>query len=61
MPIGGIIAIAIVAVIIVLLIIANIKVVTQTQAFVIERLGSYSATWKTGLHFKVPFVEKVAR
>ena len=61
MPIGGIIAIAIVAVIIVLLIIANIKVVTQTQAFVIERLGSYSATWKTGLHFKVPFVEKVAK
>ncbi len=61
MPIEGIIAIAIVAVIIVLLIIANIKVVTQTQAFVIERLGSYSATWKTGLHFKVPFVEKVAK
>ena len=61
MPIEGIIAIAIVAVIVVLLIITNIKVVTQTQAFVIERLGSYSATWNTGLHFKVPFIEKIAK
>ena len=61
MPIEAVVAIAIIAIILILLIITNIKVVTQTQAFVIERLGSYSATWKTGLHFKVPFIEKVAK
>ena len=38
-----------------------VKIVPQAQAFVIERLGAYKVTWSTGLHFKVPFLERVAR
>lgn len=42
-------------------VVSCIKIVPQAQAFVIERLGSYYATWSTGLHFKVPFIERIAR
>ena len=44
----------------VVIIIANIKIVPQSKTYVIERLGSYSATWHNGLHLKVPFIERVA-
>ena len=40
---------------------ANIKIVPQAQAFVIERLGTYYTTWNTGLHIKIPFIERIAR
>ena len=40
---------------------ANIKIVPQSKAYVIERLGAYSATWQTGFHVKVPFFERVAK
>lgn len=39
----------------------NIRIVPQANAYVIERLGAYSKTWTTGLHLKVPFIERVAR
>ena len=39
-------------IILVILIIANIKIVPQSKTYVIERLGSYHATWQTGLHIK---------
>ena len=42
------------------IIVANIKIVPQSKTYVIERLGSYSASWNNGLHFKVPFIERVA-
>lgn len=48
-------------VLIVVLIVANIKIVPQANAFVVEWLGAYKATWGVGLHFKVPFLEKVAK
>ena len=52
----------IVAVIILLIIIVScIKIVPQATAFVVERLGAYIGTWGVGLHFKTPFVDKVAR
>jgi len=51
--------IAIIA-IVMLLIIANIRVVAQSNAIIIERLGAYAATWQTGLHVKVPFIDKIA-
>ena len=38
-----------------------IKIVPQARAFVIERLGVYNGTWKTGLHFKLPFIDKIAK
>ena len=39
----------------------NIRIVPQANAYVIERLGAYSKTWTTGLHLKVPFIERVAK
>ena len=55
------IILAILAVIVIILIIANIHVVPQARAYVIERLGAYHTTWGTGLHFKLPFLDKVAK
>ncbi len=43
------------------LIFANIRVVPQSKAFVIERLGTYFATWQTGLHVKLPFIDRIAK
>ena len=42
-------------------IIANIKIVPQSKAYVVERLGAYKETWQTGLHIKIPFIEKVSK
>ena len=50
-----------VLVIIVTIIIANIRIVPQSFAFVIERLGAYYTTWHTGLHMKVPFIDRIAK
>ena len=47
-------------VIVVIFIIPNIKVVPQARSYVIERLGSYLTTWNNGLHFKIPFVDRVS-
>lgn len=44
-----------------IILVANIKIVPQAHAYVIERLGAYSGTWSVGLHFKIPFIERVAR
>ena len=38
-----------------------IRIVPQAHAFVVERLGAYSTTWSVGLHFKIPFIERVAK
>ena len=40
---------------------ANIRVVPQSRAFVIERLGAFQGVWGVGLHFKIPFIERVAK
>ncbi len=47
-------------IVIVVLIIPNIKIVPQAKAYVIERLGSYHTTWQNGLHFKIPFIDRIA-
>ncbi len=57
----AIIAILVLLVLVILLVVANIKIVPQSKAYVIERLGTYFATWDTGLHIKIPFIEKVAK
>ena len=44
-----------------ILIVRNIKVVPQAHAFVIERLGTYHVTWETGLHLKVPFIDRISK
>ena len=43
------------------IVIANIAVVQQSRAYVIERLGAFQAIWGVGLHFKIPFIDRVAR
>lgn len=48
-------------VVLIILIIANIKIVPQSRAYVIERLGTYKETWQTGLHIKIPFIERVSK
>ena len=48
-------------VIILIGIIANIKIVPQAHAFIIERLGGYSETWNVGLHIKIPFIDRIAK
>lgn len=47
--------------VILLIVAANIKIVPQSKAYVIERLGAYMATWQTGFHIKIPFFERVAK
>lgn len=47
--------------IVLLILICNIKIVPQAYSYVIESLGSYKETWETGLHFKIPFIQKVAK
>ena len=51
--------IAIVAVLVI--VISNVHIVPQSKAYVIERLGAYNETWKTGIHFKIPFFDRIAR
>lgn len=48
-------------IVILVILVKNIRVVQQARAYVIERLGAYSATWTVGLHFKIPFIERVAK
>ncbi|MBQ3317010.1 MAG: SPFH/Band 7/PHB domain protein [Spirochaetales bacterium] len=48
-------------VIIIAIVIANIRIVPQSYAFVIERLGAYNSTWNTGLHVKIPFIDRIAK
>ena len=48
-------------VILFVIIISNIAVVKQSQAFVIERLGAFQSVWGVGLHFKVPFIDRIAK
>jgi len=49
-----------VIVLVMVLIITNIRIVSQSEAFVIERLGGYHSTWNVGLHVKVPFLDRVS-
>ena len=55
------IAIGVIVIIALIVIIRNIKIVPQAHAFVIERLGAYHATWSTGLHLKVPFIDRISK
>ena len=45
---------------VIIIIIRNIKIVPQAQAFIVERLGAYRETWEVGLHFKIPFIDRIA-
>ena len=60
-PVIGIIVASVIALILLILIVRNIKIVPQAHAYVIERLGPYHATWETGLHLKVPFIDRISK
>ncbi|MBQ4578547.1 MAG: SPFH/Band 7/PHB domain protein [Clostridia bacterium] len=54
------IVIAVIVVLLIVLVITNVIIVPQASAYVIERLGAYQQTWGTGLHFKIPLIDRVA-
>ncbi|MCC8129487.1 MAG: paraslipin [Clostridiales bacterium] len=56
-----IVALIVLIVLVLLVLIKNIVIVRQSQAYVVERLGAFSAVWGVGIHFKVPFIERVAK
>ena len=56
-----IISIAILLLVVIFILVRCIRIVQQAKAYVIEFLGAYKTTWNVGLHFKIPFVEKVAK
>ncbi len=55
------IVIALIAIVVLIVIVKNIKIVPQAHAYVIERLGAFYATWDTGLHLKIPFIDRIAK
>lgn len=58
---SGVIVLLVVIVLVLWVLASCIRIVPQAYAVVLERLGAYKATWSTGIHFKVPFIERVAR
>lgn len=44
-----------------IIIISNIKIVPQARAMIVERLGAYKSTWKTGIHFTIPFIDRISK
>ena len=58
---AGISLIIILCLIVIVIICSTIKIVPQAHAYVIERLGTYQATWSVGLHMKMPVIDKVAK
>ncbi|MCI8993955.1 MAG: SPFH/Band 7/PHB domain protein [Eubacterium sp.] len=58
---GAIIGVIILIIVVLVILVSCIKIVPQAHAMVIERLGGYLGTWGVGLHFKVPFIDRIAR
>ncbi len=57
----GFIIILFILVVVIIFLLSNIKVVPQSKAYVIERLGKYLTTWDTGIHVKIPFIDRIAK
>jgi regulator of protease activity HflC (stomatin/prohibitin superfamily) len=55
------VGILLLAIILILLVVTNIRIVPQAKAYVIERLGAYHLTWQVGLHVKIPLLDKIAK
>ena len=53
--------IPIIVLLVIVLLALNIKIVPQSKAYVVERLGAYKETWQTGVHFKIPLIDRVAK
>ena len=48
-------------IVVVALVVSNVKIVPQAYAYVMERLGAYHSTWQTGIHFKIPFIDRISK
>ena len=57
----GFVVVILLFLVVIAVVVSCIKIVPQAHAYVVERLGAYQDTWSVGLHFKVPFIDKVAR
>ena len=51
----------IVIILLIFIAVSCIKVVPQAQSYIVERLGAYQETWNVGMHFKIPFVDRIAK
>ena len=58
---GAVISFLVIAIVVLLILSSCIRIVPQAQALVVERLGAYLETWSVGVHFKVPFIDRVAK
>ena len=58
---GGGFAFLVIIVILFLILLSNIKIIPQAKAAIVERLGAYRSTWKTGVHFTMPFIDRIAK
>ena len=58
---GPFVVLGIIVGIILIIVVSNVKIVPQSKAYVIERLGAYSTTWQTGFHVKIPLIEKISK
>lgn len=58
---GAVVGIIVLIVIVIWVLASCIKIVPQAHAYVVERLGAYQGTWSVGMHFKMPFIDKIAK
>lgn len=58
---GGGFAFLVIIVILFLILLSNIKIIPQAKAAIVERLGAYRSTWRTGVHFTMPFIDRIAK
>ncbi len=52
---------SVIGIVLIIVVISNIKIVPQAYAYIIERFGGYHVTWSVGLHFKVPFIDRISK
>lgn len=58
---GPIIIVVVIGILLLILIAVNVRIVPQAHAYVIERLGAYTDTWETGLHLKIPLIDRISK
>ena len=56
----GLIVFVVIFIVLFMFLISLVRIVPQAQAYVIERLGAYHGTWNTGIHFMIPFIDRVS-
>lgn len=58
---SGLIVLLAIAVIILIVIVSNVRIVPQAHTYIVERLGAYHTTWETGIHFAIPIIDKISK